>query len=138
MTSADTSTKFHQLLREQVRNEFTASQQYVAVAVYFDDADLPQLAAHFYAQAIEERNHAMMMIQYLLDNDIHVVVPGVDTVQGEFATVREPVALAAAAGEGGDRADHPARAHRPRRGRLPRRAVHAVVPARAGRRRWRR
>ena len=44
-----------------------ASQQYVAIAVYYDGETLPQLAAHFYRQAVEERNHAMMIVQYLLD-----------------------------------------------------------------------
>ena len=51
-------TKFHQLLQEQIRSEFGASQQYIAVAVYFDGEDLPQLAKHFYAQAVEERDEA--------------------------------------------------------------------------------
>jgi bacterioferritin B len=32
------------LLQDQVRNEFGAAQQYIAVAVWFDDQDLPQLA----------------------------------------------------------------------------------------------
>ena len=64
MTAAQ--SKFHELLRTQIRNEFTASQQYTAVAVHCYDQDLPQLAAHFYAQALEERNHAMGMVQYLL------------------------------------------------------------------------
>ena len=32
-------TKFHQLLQEQIRSEFGASQQYIAVAVYFDGED---------------------------------------------------------------------------------------------------
>lgn len=63
---------------------------------YFEDGDLPQLAAHFYAQALEERNHAMMMIQYLLDNDVPTRVPGIGEVQSDFADVREPVALALA------------------------------------------
>ncbi len=40
-------SKFQALLRDQIRNEFTASMQYTAVAVYLDDQDLPQLAAHF-------------------------------------------------------------------------------------------
>ncbi|KQU04647.1 bacterioferritin [Rhodococcus sp. Leaf7] len=88
------TSEFHELLRRQVRHEFTASQQYIAIAVYFDGADLPQLAARFYAQADEERGHAMMMIQYLLDNDLEVQVPGVDDVVTTFATVREPVELA--------------------------------------------
>ena len=40
------SSTFHDLLSRQIRNEFTASQQYTAVAVYCDDEDLPQMAAH--------------------------------------------------------------------------------------------
>jgi ferritin len=86
--------KFHGLLQQQIRNEFTASQQYVAVAVWFDDQDLPQLAKHFYHQALEERNHAMMIVQYLLDNDIKVTVPGIDEVRNDFAQAAELVELA--------------------------------------------
>ncbi|QGK68256.1 ferritin [Allosaccharopolyspora coralli] len=85
---------FHQLLQEQVRNEFNASQQYIAVAVWFDDEDLPQLARHFYKQAVEERNHAMMIVQYLMDNDVKVTIPGVDDVRNDFAETRELIALA--------------------------------------------
>ncbi len=85
---------FHQLLQEQVRNEFNASQQYIAVAVWFDDEDLPQLARHFYKQATEERNHAMMIVQYLMDNDVKVTIPGVEDVRNDFAETRELVALA--------------------------------------------
>ena len=87
-------TKFNALLREQIRSEFTASQQYVAIAVYFDGADLPQLAAHFYAQAVEERNHAMMLVQYLLDRDIDVEIPGIDSVQNQFDTPAQALRLA--------------------------------------------
>ncbi len=87
-------SKFQALLREQIRNEFTAAQQYIAVAVYLDDQDLPQLAAHFYAQAIEERNHAMSMVQYLLDSGQSVHIPGVDDVRNEFDSVEDVVQLA--------------------------------------------
>ena len=87
-------TKFHALLREQIRSEFTASQQYVAVAVWLDDEDLPQMAAHFYAQALEERNHAMSMVQYLLDNDLRATIPGVGDVKSDFTSVEDAVSLA--------------------------------------------
>jgi ferritin len=87
-------SKFHALLRDQVRSEFTAAQQYLAIAVWLDDADLPQLAAHFYAQAVEERNHAMMMVQYQLDNDLTATIPSVGEVQNDFASVEELVQLA--------------------------------------------
>jgi len=87
-------TKFHSLLQEQVRHEFTASQQYIALAVWFDGQDLPQLAKHFYRQSLEERNHAMMIVRYLLDNDIQPPVPGVDEVQNEFSKAADLVELA--------------------------------------------
>ena len=83
-------------LNEQIGYEFAASQQYVAVAVYYDSQSLPQLAAHFYRQAVEERNHAMMMVQYLLDADEDVLTPGIDVPQTTFSDVVAPVALALA------------------------------------------
>ena len=85
---------YAKLLQEQIRNEFTASHQYTAVAVWYDDQDLPQLAAHFYKQSLEERNHAMMMVQYLLDMDIRPHIPGVGEVVNEFASALEPLELA--------------------------------------------
>jgi ferritin len=85
---------FADTLNEQVEHEFAASQQYVAIAAYYDAQSLRQLAAHFYRQAVEERNHAMMMVQYLLDADEAVVIPGVATPQTEFADVVAPVSLA--------------------------------------------
>ena len=95
MNDHDThKTKFNALLHEQVYHEFTNSQQYVAMAVYFDGADLRQLAKHFYAQAVEERNHAMALVQYLLDRDVRVEIPGVDCVRNAFDTPRDALALA--------------------------------------------
>lgn len=87
-------SRFTDALNEQVASEFAASQQYVAVAVHYDAQTLPALAAHFYRQAVEERNHAMMIVQYLLDADATVVVPAVEAPQVGFADDREPVALA--------------------------------------------
>ncbi|UVJ38469.1 ferritin [Arthrobacter sp. CJ23] len=85
---------FNELLSTQVANEFAASQQYIAVAVYYDGQDLPQLAAHFYRQSLEERNHAMMMVQYMLDRNLPVAVPGISAVRNEFADAKEPIQLA--------------------------------------------
>ena len=81
-------------LNEQVGHEFAASQQYVAIAVHYDAQTLPRLAAHFYRQAVEERNHAMMIVQYLLDAGHAVVTPGVEAPQTAFSDARAPVALA--------------------------------------------
>jgi ferritin len=88
--------RFGDALNGQIGYEFAASQQYIAIAAYYDSETLPQLAAHFYRQAVEERNHAMMIVQYLLDSDERVVTPGVDAPQTDFADAVAPVALALA------------------------------------------
>lgn len=88
------NSTFDQLLAAQIGNEFEASQQYIAIAVWYDNRDLPQLAKHFYQQALEERNHAMMLVQYRLDRAMGTVIPGVPAVRNDFATEREPIALA--------------------------------------------
>ncbi|EGD54139.1 ferritin [Gordonia neofelifaecis] len=87
-------TSFHQLLHDQISNEFSASQQYIALAVYYDNHDMPQLAKHFYAQSVEERNHAMMIIQYFLDRDIDVKVPAAAAPITEFDDYQGPIELA--------------------------------------------
>jgi ferritin len=81
-------------LNEQIGNEFAAHQQYVAIAVHYDAETLPQLARFFYRQALEERDHAMMMVQYLVDADAEVVIPGVAAPQTAFSDIVAPVALA--------------------------------------------
>ena len=88
------ATAFVERLNEQFGLEFAAHQQYVACAVYYDGETLPQLARFFYRQALEERDHAMMMVQYLLDTDATVAIPGVEAPQSTFADVVAPVALA--------------------------------------------
>jgi len=87
-------TTFSEKLNEQIAYEFAASQQYIAIAVHYDSETLPQLAAHFYRQSEEERNHAMMMVQYLLDAGDEIVIPAVAAPQTAFADDVEPVALA--------------------------------------------
>jgi bacterioferritin B len=86
--------RFPSAVNEQLGREYAASQQYVAIAVYYDAQTLPGLAQHFYRQALEERNHAMMMVQYLLDANERVEIPGIEAPQTEFADPVAPVRLA--------------------------------------------
>ena len=88
------AARFVDRLNEQIAYEFAASQQYIANAVYYDSQTLPRLAGFFYAQAVEERNHAMMMVNYLLDADARVTIPGVASPESVFGDIVAPVALA--------------------------------------------
>lgn len=85
---------FAAALNEQIANEFAASQQYVGAAVYYDAETLPRLAHFFYRQALEEREHAMMMIQYLLDVGEKVHIPDIKSQETQYRDGVAPVKMA--------------------------------------------
>lgn len=89
-----TERTFAQALNEHIAEEFAAEQQYIAAAVHYDALTMPRLAAFFYRQAVEERNHAMMIVQYLLDTDAEVTIPGVAEPRSRFEGLAEPVRMA--------------------------------------------
>ncbi len=78
------SKSFPAALNEQIANEFSAAMQYIGIAVHYDSETLPRLASFFYRQALEERSHAMMMIQYLLDVDEPVEIPDIKGQQTKW------------------------------------------------------
>ena len=86
--------RFVEQLNAQIGNELAAHHQYLACAIHYDALTMPQMAAFFYAQALEERGHAMMMVQYLLDTDAEVSIPAVEAPVNKFADVVAPVELA--------------------------------------------
>ncbi|GAA4806914.1 ferritin [Nocardioides caeni] len=88
--------RFTDQLNTQIGNEFAAHNQYLACAVYYDALTMPRLAGFFYGQALEERQHAMMMVQYLLDTDADVEIPGVEAPTATFDDITAPIALALA------------------------------------------
>jgi ferritin len=86
--------RFVEALNGQIADEFAASQQYIAIAVYYEARTFPQLAAFFYGQSVEERNHAMMMVKYLLDTNASVKVAGVAEPKTAFDDFVAPISLA--------------------------------------------
>jgi len=86
--------RFVEALNEQVANEFAASHQYVAIAAHYESQTLPQLAGFFYAQAVEERGHALMMVKYLIDTDAPVKLGQVAAPNTSFADHIAPIRLA--------------------------------------------
>ena len=80
-------------LEEQISRELSASQQYLAVAVYYEAETLPRLAHLFYDQAAEERDHGLMMAKYLLDSGVQPKIGAVGAPRGDFEDLVEPLAL---------------------------------------------
>ncbi len=68
----------------QIKSEFGASAQYIAIAAYFDDMSLIELARFFYRQSEEERTHAMKFIQYMLESGVKPMIPSIPDLKNEF------------------------------------------------------
>jgi ferritin len=85
------SERFVDALNAQVAREFAASHQYTAIAAYYSGETYPQLASFFYKQADEEREHALKMVNYLLDTNSPVNLTGVDQPKTSFADHVEPI-----------------------------------------------
>lgn len=86
--------RFVTLLNQQIGHELAAHNQYIACAVHYDGLTMPQMASFFYRQAAEERDHAMMMVAYLLDIGERVVIPAVAAPVASFDGLVAPVELA--------------------------------------------
>ena len=86
--------RFVEALNDQVANEFAASHQYVAIGAHYESQTLPQLARFFYAQAVEERGHAMMMIKYLIDTDSPVKLREIAAPALDFGDHISPIRMA--------------------------------------------
>ncbi len=86
-------------LNGQVGNEMGASMLYVSIAAYFDSEDLEQLAAFFYRQADEERDHAMRFVRYIVDAGGQLKMPAVAAPTSDFASAEAAVAAALASEE---------------------------------------
>ena len=88
------SERFVAALTEQIAREFAAAHQYVAIGNYYAAETFPQLMAFFYEQAEEEREHAMKMVNYLIDMGIQPDIGGVESPKGGFGDHVEPIRLA--------------------------------------------
>ncbi len=88
------SKELEQAINEQIGREFGAALQYVNIATYFDAETLPQLAAFFYRQAEEEKEHAMKFVHYLVETGGTVQIPAIPQPKHHFASAEEAVQLA--------------------------------------------
>lgn len=87
------SQSMNDAINQQIGNEFGASLQYVSIAAHFASETLPELAAHFFKQAEEERDHAMRFVNYVVEAGARAEIPAIPTPQSEFKTVEEAIHL---------------------------------------------
>src|SRR5207253_2782058 len=73
--------------------EFSAMLQYYAIAAHFGAEALPELSAHFYKQAEEEKEHALRFIRFVIDTGARVKIPAVPAPQAHFEAAEDAVKL---------------------------------------------
>ncbi len=81
-------------MNAQIQSEFGASAQYVAIAIYFDDLSLPDLASFFFRQAEEEREHAMKFVHFLLEAGAKPLIHALPDMINEFESPAQAVQFA--------------------------------------------
>jgi ferritin len=86
--------KVVEAMNAQIQSEFAASTQYVAIAVYFDEQTLPDLAAFFYRQSEEERVHAMKFVHFMLEAGAKPIIPGLPEMRNDFSSASDAVQFA--------------------------------------------
>ena len=88
------SERFIEELQAQVGREFAAAHQYTAIATHYDGQTYPRLARFFYKQADEERDHAMRMINYLIDAGAQPQLGEIAAPKVAFDDLVAPIRLA--------------------------------------------
>lgn len=84
-------TKVKELLNVQVNKEFYSAYLYLDFSNYYADQGLDGFANWYKVQAQEERDHAMLFMQYLQNNGCKVTLDAIDKPGKEFASFSEPL-----------------------------------------------
>lgn len=83
--------KIADLLNEQVNKEFYSAYLYLDFANYYADEGLDGFSNWYQVQAQEERDHAMMMRRYLIDNGVRVTFEAIAKPDKTFKTTEDPL-----------------------------------------------
>jgi len=84
------------LLNQQINKEFFSAYLYLSFANYFESRGLSGFANWYNIQAQEERDHAMLMVKYLQNNDEPLIYEAIqkpaNTWENELAVLKAGLA----------------------------------------------
>ncbi|HBL85085.1 MAG: ferritin [Clostridiales bacterium GWF2_38_85] len=83
-----------ELLNEQINKELYSAYLYLDMADYYVDQSLNGFENWFYVQAQEERDHAMLFRQYLLNNDEKVTLSTIQAPAQQYDVYEAPLVAA--------------------------------------------
>lgn len=82
------------LCNEQINKEFYSAYLYLDIANYYADQGLDGFSNWYTIQAQEERDHAMLFLQYLQNNGMKVTLEAIAKPDKEFTNHRSAIEVA--------------------------------------------
>jgi len=82
------------LLNDQINKEFYSAYLYMDMANYYADQSLGGFEHWFFIQLQEERDHALLFRQYLLNNAEVVTLDAIAAPDKKYTSYRDPLVLA--------------------------------------------
>ncbi|MBW3625817.1 MAG: ferritin [Armatimonadetes bacterium] len=83
------SNELNAAFNEQIGRELESSHLYMSIAAFVDGLALKKFAELLFKQSLEERDHAMLFLNYLLEVDGNVAIPSVAAPRSDYKTVEE-------------------------------------------------
>lgn len=80
------SPKIIEALNNQINKEFTAAYNYLALAVYFDEQNLPGFAHWMRVHRSEEDSHGMRLYNFLLEHNAKVDLQPIEKPRSDFGS----------------------------------------------------
>ena len=83
--------KVAELLNEQINKEFYSAYLYLDFSNYYYNEGLDGYGNWYYVQAQEERDHAILMLQYMRNNGMEVTLEAIDKPDKELKSPEDPL-----------------------------------------------
>lgn len=88
--------KVVKLLNEQINKEFFSAYLYLDISNYYKDEGLDGFSNWYQIQAQEERDHAMLILQYMQNNNEKIVLEAIAKPDTKFSDLIGPAKAALA------------------------------------------
>ena len=86
--------KVSELLNDQINKELYSGYLYLDFSVYYQEQGLDGFANWYMIQAQEERDHAMLMLQYMQNNGEHITLNQINKPDKVCKTLKDPLVFA--------------------------------------------
>lgn len=83
--------KVAELLNEQINAEFYSAYLYLDFSIYYAEEGLDGFANWYKIQAQEERDHAMLMLEYMQNNGEKVTLDAIAKPDKECKSLKDPL-----------------------------------------------